>query len=641
MSAFNSSEAEADVRYNRCVPICIKSHSDSSTTQSLRVQLQLRILSSSERQVLHIRLTDDHDPFFLLTLDLDESDYTALKHQQGLKVDFLSFPRDLAALFDRCVQSNGSYMCQLERTASNAPATLSILESNAFKNLAHLSLSLVAADDATVRQYLASCLRKLQDKTQQIETEHQQLQQQHQQLQQTSNSAMVEWRHVQQQQRTDTDHQLRSLQEQHQLHLLNCQRAEDAKIAALKASFEDERKHVLAQHNADRTALQQQLEQIVSLKSQAETGKLKAEGYVHELKAKLTRATEQLAQTQKDKKRLEEELQQAQTQIVDFKSLSEALQSQLTTMQSHEATQTRQLEQQRQDIAALKAQGQGQRTQLQQLQQHSAALERTLSSSVNEIHKGNGVITSLHEQLTAAQHALDQQQQHNHKLEAEQQQLRSNLERTQEELERQRQAQDKSSQQAQEAEQALKAARARVEELEIQVTNKESVITWMNKQMGGGDFASQHRAVFMPSTNPSLRTHVPAGQGWTSGAAKLAEVLQHTKQGSKGLHVLDVNKPQTSSQKAIDPKLLEDDAPRKPKSVEFSVSKTSPNGNQTRSRLPKPSSHKPLTTPPQKGPPSTMATPADHHRKLRTTNGAAAQEKPRFNVYSDYTNVLN
>ena len=134
----------------------------STTAHQLRVQLQMRVLASSQRHTLHVRVTDDQDPFFLFTLDLDEGDYTSyapsfficcrqpspfcssacsLKHQQSLKVDFLSFPRDFASLLDRCIDQPGSYLCQLDRTNSaTAPVTLNIMESNAFRNLSHLSL---------------------------------------------------------------------------------------------------------------------------------------------------------------------------------------------------------------------------------------------------------------------------------------------------------------------------------------------------------------------------------------------------------------------------------------------------------------------------------------------------------------------
>jgi hypothetical protein len=132
----------------------------------------------------------------------------SLKHQQSLKVDFLSFPRDFASLLDRCIEENGSYLCQLERSSSSAmaPVTLNIMESNAFRNLSHLSLqyvwslsrpetlhvqsdwrascSFTPADDATVRQYLATCLRQLQESSAQLQTAHSALQGDHQRLQQ-------------------------------------------------------------------------------------------------------------------------------------------------------------------------------------------------------------------------------------------------------------------------------------------------------------------------------------------------------------------------------------------------------------------------------------------------------------------------
>jgi hypothetical protein len=46
-----------------------------SSSRQLRVQVALRSPTGNERHVLHVRVTDDQDPFLLYTLDVDESDY--------------------------------------------------------------------------------------------------------------------------------------------------------------------------------------------------------------------------------------------------------------------------------------------------------------------------------------------------------------------------------------------------------------------------------------------------------------------------------------------------------------------------------------------------------------------------------------
>eukprot|EP00045_Choanoeca_perplexa_P020211 m.3846 g.3846 ORF g.3846 m.3846 type:complete len:161 (-) comp6560_c0_seq1:3-485(-) len=159
----------------------------------------------------------------------------------------------------------------------------------------------------------------------------------------------------------------------------------------------------------------------------------------------------------------------------------------------------------------------------------------------------------------------------------------------------------------------------------------------MNKQMGGADFAAQQRAVFLP---PSMVAKDPAlrqSQWQPSGTAKLAEALKAAKT-SPGFRAPSARQT-TSKDVNIDPSLLQpDDTEAMPKAVDFQAVKPAAS-DASRSRLPKPTAKATFTTPPQKGPPSAMATPADHHRKLRTSNNPGNSDKPTFNVHTDYSLV--
>ena len=46
-------------------------------------------------------MTDPADPFFFYSLTLTESDFGALRRQQGLIVDFAQFPAMIAKLADK------------------------------------------------------------------------------------------------------------------------------------------------------------------------------------------------------------------------------------------------------------------------------------------------------------------------------------------------------------------------------------------------------------------------------------------------------------------------------------------------------------------------------------------------------------
>ena len=73
---------------------------------------------------------------------------------------------------------------------------------------------------------------------------------------------------------------------------------------------------MIAQHQLDRQALEQQLQEAVSLKSRLETSKHKQDGYSQELKTKLTRAQAQVADLSRQTEGLSGKLAQAQLQAV-------------------------------------------------------------------------------------------------------------------------------------------------------------------------------------------------------------------------------------------------------------------------------------------------------------------------------------
>jgi hypothetical protein len=92
-----------------------------------------------------------------------------LRQSQNLKVDFAAFPSNLVQLVDKCGRRNTdqTYILELDTPASDASscAVLSVVETNSFKNLVHLSLRLIPGTDCTVKKHLAGCLiaRKIEE----------------------------------------------------------------------------------------------------------------------------------------------------------------------------------------------------------------------------------------------------------------------------------------------------------------------------------------------------------------------------------------------------------------------------------------------------------------------------------------------
>ncbi len=126
-----------------------------------------------------------------------EDDYHQLKHDQCLRVDFKSFPTKFIELLDSCrlstaaadgdanpeargggVPNEGgrpaagaalpqggpgepSFLARLETVAPGGASIFSVVETNPFKELTHLSLKFRAGNDAAIKTYLAARLRQV------------------------------------------------------------------------------------------------------------------------------------------------------------------------------------------------------------------------------------------------------------------------------------------------------------------------------------------------------------------------------------------------------------------------------------------------------------------------------------------------
>jgi spindle assembly abnormal protein 6 len=128
-------------------------------------------------------VTDENDPYFLYVLDVGEQDFHHLKRDQSLLVEFLVFPSKLIELIELCLNSNANSPSNtntgnadsLSNTSNSqslleynssiftanlemAGGALTIVESNKFKQLTHISLQLRLGNDAAIKGYLSSRL---------------------------------------------------------------------------------------------------------------------------------------------------------------------------------------------------------------------------------------------------------------------------------------------------------------------------------------------------------------------------------------------------------------------------------------------------------------------------------------------------
>lgn len=54
-------------------------------------------------QILRVHISSDSDLYFLHSLEVSEEDFQSLKNEQGILVDFASFPGKIITLLDKCI----------------------------------------------------------------------------------------------------------------------------------------------------------------------------------------------------------------------------------------------------------------------------------------------------------------------------------------------------------------------------------------------------------------------------------------------------------------------------------------------------------------------------------------------------------
>jgi spindle assembly abnormal protein 6 len=172
---------------------------DHTLLLTLRILMGSRLAgNSNQEKFLHFEVTDDNNPFFLYILDISDQEFHILKRDQAIIVDFSSFSSkfiELVALCQGSSTAKGGNSIGASRdligsedginsvvdVAHISPAVgcdglsppsssdfylrldiesgvLSIVESNCFKQITHISLRLRSGNDSCIKAYLASRL---------------------------------------------------------------------------------------------------------------------------------------------------------------------------------------------------------------------------------------------------------------------------------------------------------------------------------------------------------------------------------------------------------------------------------------------------------------------------------------------------
>uniref|UniRef100_A0A673IFA6 Spindle assembly abnormal protein 6 homolog n=1 Tax=Sinocyclocheilus rhinocerous TaxID=307959 RepID=A0A673IFA6_9TELE len=473
-----------ELLFNKRLQVLVKNRDTDERCSVIRISIELQASSNPvHRKDLVVRLTDDSDFYFLYNLVISEEDFQSLKVQQGLLIDFTSFPQKFIGLLEQCIseqdKENPRFLLQLTSASSafdRSPSNLNIVETNAFKHLTHLSLKLLPGSDTDIKKYLATCLSTVKEEKQQLE----------QKLRKTEE---------------DLTRQLNYAQQVSHIQDSRCIQAR------LQQQNEQLRQELEASHHRSTQQLQTKASELETANRELIDKKYKSDSTIRDLKAKLASLEEECQRSKQQVLSLRRENSTLDTECHEKERLVNQLQTRVAVFEQEIKDKEQLVLRTKEVLEATQQQKNSVEGNVESKQVQISKLEATVKSLSEELIKANGIIKKLQGDLKALMGKIKVK----NTVTVSQEKI---LQETTEKLQRgQRELQDTQQQLRQKEEEVMKLKEqfeATVQKLdesrEVLKTN-ENVITWLNKQLNENQLSRKQETLGMFETPAAgLRT---------------------------------------------------------------------------------------------------------------------------------------
>ena len=290
--------------FHKEVDVRIRSQEREERTERLCVSVTMASATRAKPvKVLELNITSEEDPYFLHSLAVSEEDFTVLKAEQGIIVDFATFPLKFIELLEECIASAASGRFLAVLSLSRGDSTFSIVEANQFRHLAHITLGFRPGNDASIKQYLAGRVLELKGARADLGAKLSQTEAHLQGLQADFASQGSELRNLQV--------RLSSSEREHIASnasaLADARHTSMREMEEMKASHERHCEELARRHDAQADALARRAEQLDGENKSLTACRYELENKVAELGAKLKSATEEVGSLRAEGAGLKEE----------------------------------------------------------------------------------------------------------------------------------------------------------------------------------------------------------------------------------------------------------------------------------------------------------------------------------------------
>ncbi|KAM4574276.1 spindle assembly abnormal protein 6 homolog [Fundulus diaphanus] len=474
--------------YNKVLQIHVKHKDCEERKANIRVTIELTTTPVHRRDLL-VKLTDDTDPYFLFTLPISEEDFQSLKVQQGLLIDFASFPQKFIDLLNLCDlepdSDNPRFLLHLscQSPVIEGCATFSVVETNPFKHLNHLSLRLIQGSDREVKDYLAACLASLKAEKQTLDMKLKETQEDlSRQLcytQQTLSEKTKELEKL----RLEWTNQTNSLSSRHSEEL----QLQREKNLELKSRFQHEmeqlRQELESAHKKSSLELQSRVTELETSCRELTERRYKNESIIRDLKIKLAGLEEECQHLKQQVLSLRRENSTLDTEVHEKERIVSQLQVRVAVLEQEIKDKEMVMCRTKEVLEATQQQKESVEETAENKELQLRKLEATVKSLSEELLKANGIIQKLQGEVRCLVGKVKVKNTVTVSQEKVLRETQAKLQSVDKDLQNaQRQVISKEEEVKQLKEQLEMTIQKLNESKEVLKTN-ENVITWLNKQL--------------------------------------------------------------------------------------------------------------------------------------------------------------
>lgn len=450
----------------------------NSRIVQIRVQVKLETKTSPvHKQELIIRLTNDSDCFFLYTLILGEEEFQVLKSQQGLFVDFATFPSSFIQLVNLCKDNSptSNYTLALNQTDSTS-ATLNVLETNAFRQITHLSLRFVNATDSFIKDYLAECLSTQKSTLEATEKElidtRNRLTLRAERAEEEINRLEMKSSELQRELLTKTD----QITLDHKLQLDKILSEKSKKERELEQNSRYERENLESQFRNTINSLESKVKDLETVNKELTERKFRMESQIRENHSKLSAQDDELTNLRTEVKKLRQQNHDYQAQRHEDETNIQNFKTQVALLEQEVKNKLELIDKTSQNQNGLENQQRMNEERLEDLRLHNQKLQAKLQTLGDEMMKGNEIIKKQHTQIKELRYKNDMK----NMVTVEQEKVLKEKSLQADKIAQELMNMTKSKS---EVDEKLKVVTKENEEMAIKIKNNDNCIQWLNKQL--------------------------------------------------------------------------------------------------------------------------------------------------------------